>query len=165
MTRIIGRGLLTILISVMLVSGCTQQREEQTVAEERRTEAIDAPPRETSALEETANEATASITNSAITITPTTLPPGDLVIYATNNGDVAHALAIEGEEVNAGTTVLNPRETQTLRVSSVPAGTYRVFDPIANYAQEGLQTTITVQEQGTATPTNEGAGDTTITPQ
>lgn len=70
---------------------------------------------------------------------------GDVIFSATNRGEVEHSLAIEGQDVHqtlpssfeAGTTM-------DLTVRLEP-GEYRLYCPVEDHAEQGMETVISVR--------------------
>jgi glucose/arabinose dehydrogenase/uncharacterized cupredoxin-like copper-binding protein len=102
----------------------------------------------TSAEEETAATGAGqvvqvSLVDGAIEM-PNTLPAGPVTFEVTNTGAMEHNFEVEGgdiEEVFAEN--LAPGESQTMAIE-LPAGEYRVYCPVADHAQQGMELTLTV---------------------
>jgi FtsP/CotA-like multicopper oxidase with cupredoxin domain len=76
-----------------------------------------------------------------------TVPVGGS-LQITNDGTMAHNLAIEG---GPATTDVAPGGSRTLDLSSLPAGTYAFICTIAGHADSGMKGTLTISTSGTAT--------------
>jgi hypothetical protein len=71
--------------------------------------------------------------------------PGALTIAARNDGTLVHQLAIgRGRYALAVTRALRPGQSAVLRVR-LPAGSYRLFDPRADYDTLGLYGALVVR--------------------
>ncbi len=78
---------------------------------------------------------------------PETLPPGPTVFEVTNNGTFEHNFEIEGQGIEqVFEQNLEPGETRTLEVD-LPAGEYRVYCPVSNHAERGMELTLTVTSE------------------
>jgi hypothetical protein len=71
--------------------------------------------------------------------------PGALAIAARNDGTLVHQLAIgRGRYALAVTPALRPGQSAVLRVR-LPAGSYRLFDPAADYDTLGVYGSLVVR--------------------
>jgi hypothetical protein len=78
---------------------------------------------------------------------PKTVPPGPLTFSVTNAGTMEHNFEIEGEGIEKKfDTNLKPGETRSLPVD-LPAGTYRVYCPVKDHREHGLQLELKVAQQ------------------
>lgn len=78
---------------------------------------------------------------------PETLPPGPTVFEVTNNGTFEHNFEIEGQGIEqVFDQNLASGETRTLEVD-LPAGEYRVYCPVSNHAERGMELTLTVTSE------------------
>jgi uncharacterized cupredoxin-like copper-binding protein len=84
-----------------------------------------------------------SLTEFAIDM-PATLSAGEVTFSVVNDGTITHSFEIEGgtleEELE---TPLEPGQSGMLTVNLEP-GTYRVYCPIGNHAQQGMELEVTV---------------------
>ncbi|MFW6061209.1 MAG: plastocyanin/azurin family copper-binding protein [Planctomycetota bacterium] len=82
--------------------------------------------------------------------TAQTLPPGRTVLQVTNNGNMPHDLAIQGQGLNKqlepGDAYLEAGQSGTMEIDLQP-GEYRVWCPVGNHAGMGMEMTLTVEEQ------------------
>ena len=69
-----------------------------------------------------------------------------LVLNVHNAGAIPHDLKLEGGD---GTRMLNPAETQNLRLGQLAAGEYTVFCTVPGHREGGMVATITVSEGAT----------------
>jgi uncharacterized cupredoxin-like copper-binding protein len=69
-------------------------------------------------------------------------------IEVVNDGDVPHALAVEGHGVDERTRELEPGESQTLLVLLTKGGTYRVYCPVDGHEAQGMRATLEVHSAG-----------------
>ena len=63
--------------------------------------------------------------------------PGTYAFEVVNDGQVAHALEIEGEGVERKTETLEPGERATLTLA-LEAGKYELYCPVADHADRGM---------------------------
>jgi plastocyanin len=79
---------------------------------------------------------------------PDEIPAGETTFAITNTGSLAHSFAISGGDVEASLDApLAPGASATLTVD-LPVGEYEVICPVANHAELGMTTTLTVVEGG-----------------
>lgn len=77
---------------------------------------------------------------------PTSIPAGPTTFEITNNGTEEHGFEIEGGEVEEALEPrLQPGETGTLQVD-LPPGTYEVYCPVSDHADEGMRIELTVTD-------------------
>ena len=75
---------------------------------------------------------------------PSTLPAGPVTFAVTNGGTITHSFEIESADLEEVLeTELAPGETGMLTVDLAP-GTYEVYCPIGNHAEQGMQVEVTV---------------------
>jgi uncharacterized cupredoxin-like copper-binding protein len=80
---------------------------------------------------------------------PTTAPPGRLIFSVTNAGTTEHNFEVEGQGIQKKfDTNLKPGETKNLQ-AELPAGTYRVYCPLENHKERGIQLELKVAQQQT----------------
>ncbi|HMM28668.1 MAG TPA: hypothetical protein PKD46_10325 [Aggregatilineaceae bacterium] len=76
---------------------------------------------------------------------PTTLAPGRIVFNVTNDGTMEHNFEIEGQGIEQALNAnLQPGESGQLEVE-LQAGTYTVYCPVADHADQGMRLELTVQ--------------------
>ena len=87
---------------------------------------------------------------------------GTVTFKVTNNGQIAHALEVEGQGVEEETETIEPGETADLTVDLSTEGSYEIYCPIDGHRDKGMEGTLTV---GAASPggsgTSEDEGSTT----
>jgi uncharacterized cupredoxin-like copper-binding protein len=75
---------------------------------------------------------------------PETLPAGSVTFAVTNDGTTTHSFEIENESLEEELeTPLEPGESAMMTVDLAP-GTYEVYCPIGNHADQGMQIEVTV---------------------
>ncbi|MGH2618602.1 MAG: cupredoxin domain-containing protein, partial [Thermomicrobiales bacterium] len=75
---------------------------------------------------------------------PETLPAGEVTFAVTNDGTTTHSFEIENESMEEELeTPLEPGQSALLTVDLAP-GTYEVYCPIGNHADQGMQLEVTV---------------------
>jgi glucose/arabinose dehydrogenase/uncharacterized cupredoxin-like copper-binding protein len=76
---------------------------------------------------------------------PDTIQAGLISFEVTNNGTIDHNFEVEGEGIEEEFEAnLAPGESGTLEFE-LPAGEYRVYCPVADHAQQGMELTLTVE--------------------
>ncbi len=76
-----------------------------------------------------------------------TVPAGQVVLEASNDGSMAHNLVVRGG--NLRTPDFNPGETVRLDLGAVGAGTFEVLCDVPGHTEAGMVSTITVAPPGT----------------
>ena len=102
---------------------------------------------------------TIQISEKEYSLTPSTasLPKtGTYDIKAANDGQVAHALEIEGNGVEEKTGDIQPGSSATLRVTLSKEGSYEIYCPIDGHKQQGMRGTVTVGAAGETTTDENG---------
>jgi uncharacterized cupredoxin-like copper-binding protein len=97
-------------------------------------------PAASSAQTVTVGEKEFSITPSSFALTK----PGTYTFKVTNNGQIGHALEIEGHGIEQKTGTIDPGKTATLRVDLAKAGSYEVYCPIDDHRNMGMKASLTV---------------------
>lgn len=98
-------------------------------------------------------------------VPPTTpIPPGPVVVTASNGGTSAHNLHIEGPGVSrAADQDLAPGTTQSISVT-LQQGTYTIYCPLADHRERGESITLTTgTDPATSTAVPTGTTDTAAT--
>jgi uncharacterized cupredoxin-like copper-binding protein len=94
-----------------------------------------------------APQQTVSISEKEFSLTPSTAKvtsPGTVAFKVTNDGQVAHALEIEGNGVEEETETIQPGKSATLTVKLSKAGSYEIYCPIDGHKDKGMKGEITV---------------------
>lgn len=79
---------------------------------------------------------------------PEVLPAGPTTFEVTNTGTEEHNFEIEGQGIEREfDAALQPGETETMQVDLEP-GTYRVYCPVADHAEQGMEFDLTVEGGG-----------------
>jgi uncharacterized cupredoxin-like copper-binding protein len=77
---------------------------------------------------------------------PTSIPAGPTTFEVTNNGTIEHNFEVEGEGIEEEFDEnIQPGQTQTLELD-LAAGTYEVYCPIEDHADQGMLVELTVTE-------------------
>lgn len=76
---------------------------------------------------------------------PQIVKPGTIAFVATNDGELRHALAIDGPAGEIRTPALRPGEQATITLR-LPRGTYRWYCPIGDHARRGMVGRMRVAE-------------------
>jgi plastocyanin len=74
-----------------------------------------------------------------------TVKAGTVAIKLSNDGQTTHQLEVEGPSGEVESAVLQPGQSDTLRVKLNKAGSYEWYCPIGNHRQMGMEGEITVQ--------------------
>jgi len=83
------------------------------------------------------NTVQVSLSEWAVSLTPTVVPPGSVVFEVTNAGKVPHALEIEGGGVEKKTSPILPGASETLTLD-LRAGTYEAYCPVGKGSHKML---------------------------
>jgi plastocyanin len=98
---------------------------------------------------------TVTITETDFALDPSSVAldqPGTYAFEVVNEGQVAHALEIEGQGIEEETETLDPGERATLTVDLSP-GTYELYCPIDDHAERGMNGRVDVRASGSPPPT------------
>lgn len=90
---------------------------------------------------------TLAIAETEYTITPSTInvpKTGSVTFKISNNGQIGHALEVEGHGVEQKTSTISPGSSATLTVNLSKAGSYEVYCPIDDHKNKGMKATLTV---------------------
>ena len=74
-----------------------------------------------------------------------TVKAGTVAIKVANNGQITHQLEVEGPSGEVRSAVLEPGQSDTLKVKLNKAGRYEWYCPIDDHKQMGMEGEITVQ--------------------
>jgi uncharacterized cupredoxin-like copper-binding protein len=98
-----------------------------------------------------AAEQTVQISEKEFSLTPGTVDvakPETVAFKVTNDGQIGHALEIEGNGVEEKTDTLQPGDTTTLTVHFAKAGSYEMYCPVDGHEGKGMKGTVTVGGSG-----------------
>ena len=86
-----------------------------------------------------------SLSEWKVELTPTTIPPGPVVLEIKNTGSVPHALELEGGRLEQSTPQIQPGATSTLKLD-LRAGTYEAYCPVGKGSHKmlGMMNHLTV---------------------
>lgn len=76
--------------------------------------------------------------------------PGTYAFEVVNDGQVAHALEVEGEGIEEETKTLEPGERATLTVA-LEAGSYELYCPVGDHKERGMTGSVEIK----ATPADD----------
>jgi PQQ system protein len=139
------RRALTLTALALALVGCGEEGEDG--------EATEAAPRQT-----------ITITETDFALDPSSVDleqPGTYAFEVVNDGQVAHALEVEGEGIEEETQTLQPGERATLTVT-LEGGSYELYCPIGDHKDRGMVGKAVVGGSGEPTPTkttDEGSDD------
>jgi uncharacterized cupredoxin-like copper-binding protein len=131
--------LVALSLAIIGVAGCGESREAST---------------STTGTTATAPAATgAPVETVEISETDFALDPADPVVsksgviefVAENDGEVDHALEVEGATGEAETEVIAPGDSASLKIE-LPPGEYKMYCPVGDHEQRGMVGTVTVEE-------------------
>ena len=87
---------------------------------------------------------------------------GTYEFMVTNNGEIAHALEIEGNGIEEKIGDIQPGSGATLRVTLTKDGSYELYCPIDGHRSQGMKSTVTVRSvSGSGGMTTNDAATTT----
>ncbi len=84
---------------------------------------------------------------------------GEIAIELTNDGEVPHAIEVEGNGVEKSSEGIQPGESTTLTLD-LGEGTYEVYCPVGNHADMGMAGSLTVASGGGGAETTDGESET-----
>jgi uncharacterized cupredoxin-like copper-binding protein len=84
-----------------------------------------------------------SETEFKITLAQTPTAAGSYEFVVKNDGKIPHDLVVSGNGVNAKTSLLNPGQSETLKVDLKP-GTYDLYCSVPGHKQAGMDVKVTV---------------------
>jgi uncharacterized cupredoxin-like copper-binding protein len=90
---------------------------------------------------------TISLSEKEFSITPKAInvaKAGTYTFDVKNDGQITHALEIEGNGVEQKTGHIDPGKSATLTVDLSKAGSYEVYCPIDSHRQNGMEASLTV---------------------
>jgi uncharacterized cupredoxin-like copper-binding protein len=120
----------------LALAGCGEDSEEG--------EATSAAPRQT-----------VTITETDFAVEPSSVDldrPGTYAFEVVNEGQVAHALEVEGEGIEEETKTLQPGDRATLTVT-LEGGSYELYCPIGDHKDRGMKGTAMVGGSARSTTT------------
>jgi plastocyanin len=86
--------------------------------------------------------------------------PGTVTVHVVNDGNVTHALEVEGEGVEEETEHISPGSSADLKVDIAKSGSYEVYCPIDDHRRRGMEATLTVgSASGSSETTTTSGGD------
>jgi hypothetical protein len=123
----------------LTLSGCGEQRGNamHTVADPPATAATTPAP--------TIATLEVSLIEFRLPRDPQIVTPGTIAFVATNDGELRHALAVDGPAGVIRTPALRPGEQATIALR-LPRGTYRWYCPIGDDARRGMVGRVRVAE-------------------
>src|SRR6185295_16619484 len=82
-----------------------------------------------------------------VSLTPSAVPPGQVVFQVTNSGKVPHALEIEGRGVEKSTSRIMPGANETLTLD-LSAGAYEAYCPVGKGSHKmlGMTSQLSVRD-------------------
>jgi uncharacterized cupredoxin-like copper-binding protein len=109
---------------------------------------------------------TVSISETEFSLDPSSVEvsePGTVTFEVTNNGQIAHALEVEGMGVEDETESIEPGQSATLTVELNEAGSYEMYCPIDDHKDMGMEGTVQVGGSSGAGGTTTDDDDMTTT--
>jgi uncharacterized cupredoxin-like copper-binding protein len=101
--------------------------------------------------------ATVNVSETEFKIDPANLKvakAGKVKFQATNDGQIVHALEVEGPGDEAETEQIQPGQSATVSADLSKAGTYEMYCPVGNHRQQGMEGKVTVPGGGSGTSTS-----------
>jgi plastocyanin len=83
---------------------------------------------------------------------------GKVTFKVTNDGEVVHALEVEGPGEEAKTDSIDPGKSATLKVDLSKAGTYEMYCPIGNHKAMGMEGKVVVAGGGSGSSGSDEKG-------
>ena len=93
------------------------------------------------------------LTEFAVTLTPATVPPGEVTFQVVNGGTLEHNFAIKA--LNKRTPFLKAGEVAELIVSGLEVGEVAINCEVAGHEASGMKATLTVAEGSSATASSD----------
>jgi uncharacterized cupredoxin-like copper-binding protein len=90
---------------------------------------------------------TISLSEKEYSITPRSISiakPGTYAFKVTNDGQIPHALEVQGHGAEQKTAEIQPGASATLTVALTAKGSYEVFCPIDDHRGKGMQASLSV---------------------
>ncbi len=91
---------------------------------------------------------------------PAVKKAGSVTIDVTNDGQITHALEVEGPSGEAKTQPIDAGQSAKLTVDLSKAGTYEMYCPIGNHKAMGMKGTIVVAGGGSGDSASEDSSST-----
>jgi plastocyanin len=135
---------------LLVAAGCGDDDDEepsgstQAAPAETQTAAEAPPAAETEPAGGGGATEAVSLTDFAIDPANPTLEAGKATFEVSNDGQVPHALEIEGGGEDFATEVLQGGDTATLE-ADLKAGEYKWYCPVGDHAAQGMEGTLTVE--------------------
>ena len=107
---------------------------------------------------------TISLSEKEYSITPKAInvsKPGTYTFDVKNEGQITHALEVEGNGVEQKTGDIQPGSSATLTVTLSKKGSYEVYCPIDGHRQNGMEASLSVGGASAGGMTTENHGTTT----
>jgi plastocyanin len=123
------RGVVTLAALGLALAGCGGNGDEDA-------ESTSAAPRQT-----------ITITETDFALEPSSVDldaPGTYAFEVVNDGQVAHALEVEGEGIEEETETLQPGERATLTVA-LESGSYELYCPVGDHKERGMTGKVEIQ--------------------
>ncbi|HEX2085459.1 MAG TPA: cupredoxin domain-containing protein [Solirubrobacteraceae bacterium] len=131
--------------SALAVAGCGGDDEEDTESATTQPPAAETTPPETQSGSGGGGAAERVVlTDFEIDPANPTMEAGKATFDVVNEGDVPHALEIEGNGIEVETDVLDGGQSATLEADLKP-GEYEWYCPVGNHADMGMAGTLTVE--------------------
>ena len=83
------------------------------------------------------NTVQVSLSEWKVSLTPSTVPPGPVVLQVTNSGTIPHAFEVEGHGVEKSTSQIAPGASATLSLD-LRSGTYEAYCPVGKGSHKML---------------------------
>jgi len=131
--------------------------------EDRNDESSGSAGQETTKTEESAKPTGKAVATVSVTETEFKLDPADpsvakagvVKFKVKNDGQIVHALEVEGPGEEAKTKAIQPGKSATLEADLNKAGSYEWYCPVGNHKQQGMKGTIKVAGGGSGGATTE----------
>ncbi len=127
-----------------LFSGCPQKNTEVPPTPPKKKPVISQPVALSPEAMKAAPQVAVSLTETAIKVTPNTVPSGPLVLNVTNNCKVDKAFVFTGAGNKPESQNLKPGSKGTVTLYSAKPGNYSIIVPAAKKTDKSITATLTV---------------------